>query len=613
MRGGTAYFNDAMKVMKNRLIKRAAAVALVLCMIVSFSACGGGEADVSGYIINNAAVYTGDGETAETVVVKDGIIEYVGDAEGASEYEGSDMQVIDAAGGSVLPGMVDGHMHPAESAMSYYFEIGLQDGFSVEEYVGAVEAFVKEHPDNEVYVGSGYMRSIFDSNGPTKEMLDEVCADKPVIIMSGDGHSKWVNSKALELAGITKDTENPEGGIIVKDKKTGEPTGYLKESAMNLVDDLIPEYTVDEYKEAIAWLQGFLNERGVTTVYDGMVPIDNENYWKAYNEMAEAGELTVRVRGAWHLAPEMGSEEELLALIDKAIEQSKEFTTDYFQVNGFKFFADQVLEEETAYMDEPYVSGESGMKTWDSDLLETLWTKIDAEGYQIHVHQIGDAAATYALDVLENVRATNGDNGNRTTFVHVQFVKDSDIQRMAELGVSAMIAPYWAVQDDYYYDLYVPSIGQERADNMYPEESFVKAGVNVGVHSDFFVTEPDWGWLLYSAVTRTLPQKMFDTWYEGMDLKRSTDPEEKGDYLIGVLPSADERMSMEEIIKAATYGGAYSMYLEDEIGTIEVGKKADLVVMDIDVTTADIEDVSNVKVMKTMFDGKLSFDADAEK
>ena len=275
MRGGTAYFNDAMKVMKNRLIKRAAAVALVLCMIVSFSACGGGEADVSGYIINNAAVYTGDGETAETVVVKDGIIEYVGDAEGASEYEGSDMQVIDAAGGSVLPGMVDGHMHPAESAMAYYFEIGLQDGFSVEEYVGAVEDFVKEHPDNEVYVGSGYMRSIFDSNGPTKEMLDEVCADKPVIIMSGDGHSKWVNSKALELAGITKDTENPEGGIIVRDKKTGEPTGYLKESAMNLVDDLIPEYTVDEYKEAIAWLQGFLNERGVTTVYDGMVPIDN--------------------------------------------------------------------------------------------------------------------------------------------------------------------------------------------------------------------------------------------------------------------------------------------------------------------------------------------------
>lgn len=598
--------------MKKNILKRAAALVLALCVVFTFTACGGSDAEPSSYIITNASVYTGEGETAEAVVVKDGVIEYVGDAEGAAEYDDGDIETIDANGGSVLPGMVDGHMHPAMSAVQYYFEIGLQEVFSVEDYVATVKAFVEEHPDNEVYAGSGFMRSMFDSVGPTKEMLDEVCPDKPVILQAADGHSYWVNSKALELAGITKDTEDPANGIIVKDKETGEPTGYLKESAMNLVEDIKPEYTVEQYKEAIAWLQEYFNSLGVTTIYDGMVPITEENYWTAYEEMAEAGELTVRVRGAWHLAPEMGTEEELLALVDQAMEQSEGFTTDYFQVIGFKFFADQVLEEETAYLDEPYTSGNNGMKTWDDDLMETLFTKIDAAGFQIHVHVIGDAAVTYTLDALEKAKATTGSN-NRDTFVHCQFIKDEDMKRMADLNVSAMIAPYWAVMDDYYWDLYVPSIGKERADNQYPEESLVKAGVNVGVHSDFFVTEPDWGWLLYSAVTRTLPQKVFDLWYEGMDLTRTTKPSSNyEDYTIGVLSPADERMTLDQIIKAATYGGAYSMNLEDEIGTIEVGKKADLVIMDMDITTSDIEDVSNVQIKKTFSDGRLVFDADAK-
>lgn len=593
-----------------KLFKRAVVIALALCLTFSLSSCGGGSnKDDSGYIVTNAAVYTADGSVADTIVIKNGLIEYVGDAEGSAEYDDGNLEKIDAKGGSVLPGMVDGHMHPAESSISYYFEINLADGYSADSYIEIIKGFIEEHPDNEVYIGSGYMRSAFDSLGPTKEMLDEVCADKPVIIMSGDGHSKWVNSKALELAKITKNTENPANGIIVKDD-AGEPTGYLKEAAMNLVDDIMPEYTIDEYKEAIAWLQGWFNSLGVTTVYDGMVPIENENYWKAYEEMAESGELTIRVRGAWHLAPEMGTEKELLALIDKGIEQSEGFKTDYFKVIGFKFFADQVLEEETAYLDEPYLSGENGIKTWDDDLLENLWTKIDAAGYQIHVHQIGDAAATYALDTLEKVKKANGNSENRTTFVHVQFVDKDDIERMAELGVSAMIAPYWAVQDDYYYDVYTPAIGEDRVKEMYPEQSFFDAGVNVGVHSDFLVTEPDWGWLLYSAVTRALPQKVFDLWYEGMDLTRTSDPKVTGDYVIGVLPSADERLSLDEIIKAATYGGAYSMYLEDEIGTIEAGKKADLVIMDMNITDSDIEDVSNVQIMKTFFDGKLAFDAE---
>lgn len=299
-KGEEVYQSDIpVVIMKKSILKKALVVMMSVGMILSLAACGGEEKEPSNIIIKNAAVYTVDENNpeAEAVVVRDGIIEYVGDEDGAMEYEDGDSKVIDMDGGTVMPSMVDGHMHPAESAISYYFEIGLQEVISVEDYCAVIEDFVKEHPDNEVYTGSGYMRSLWDSVGPRKETLDEIVPDKPVILTSADGHSVWVNSKALEMAGITKDTEDPEGGIIQRDPETGEAAGLLQESAMNLVADLKPEYTKEEYKEAITWLQGWLNEKGVTTVYDGMIPLDNENYYMAYQEMAEAGELTIRVRG----------------------------------------------------------------------------------------------------------------------------------------------------------------------------------------------------------------------------------------------------------------------------------------------------------------------------
>lgn len=603
--------------MGKRKITKLFALLMVLTMMLSLSSCGGktepfATGEPSNIIIKNASVFTADAQNtiATAMVVKDGSIAYVGNEEGLAEFQDENSNVIDMNGGTVMPSMVDAHQHPATSAISYYFEIGLQDVSTADDYVQAVADFAKENPDLPVYTGGGFMRSSFDEVGPRKETLDKAVADKPVILLSGDGHSTWVNSKAMELAGITKDTKDPAGGIIQRDPETGEPSGLLVEAASNLVADLKPEYTKEQYKEAITWLQSWFNERGVTTVYDAMIPLTNEAYYMAYQEMAAAGELTMRVRGAWHLTPEMGTEEELTAYVDQGIALSKTFTTDYFQVNSFKFFADQVLEEQTAYLSTPYqgrTDGWSGMKVWDDTLMENLLTKIDKAGYQIHIHQIGDEAATYALDVLEKVRATNGNMDTRHTFAHVQFIKDEDVQRMAALNMNAIIAPYWFAMDDYYWDLYVPSVGQELADNMYPAQSLVDAGINVATHSDFFVTEPELGWLFYGAVTRTLPQKMFDLWYEGMDLTRTTDTTAEGEYLIGPLKSHDERMTLEGVMKAATYNSAYSCFMENEIGSIEVGKKADLVLLEKNILKIDIEEVANVTPVATIFDGKLVY------
>lgn len=599
---------------KRSKVKRILSLLLIVALILSMSACGAdsGEGEAADVVITNAAVYTVDAEDtiAEAVAIKDGVIVYVGDAEGVQKHIGDNTVVKDLAGGTVLPGIIDTHMHPAMSAISYLFEIALYDVFTEEEYLGAVADFIDENGDLESYVGAGFMRSAFDQIGPRKEKLDAICSDKPVILTSADGHSAWVNSKALELAGITKDTLNPANGVIQRDPVTGEPSGLLQESAKDMVSELQPTYTREQYKEGILWLQEWFNSVGLTMVFDAIVPVDNEDYYMAYQELAEAGALTLRVRGAWGLEPEMG-EEAVFAAVEKGISLSKEFTTPYFQVTSFKFFADHVLEEETAYLSEPYQSrddGWRGIKVWDDQLMEDVFTKIDEAGMQIHVHQIGDAAATYTLDALEKVAEKNGHKDFRPFFAHVQFINEKDMQRMADLGITAVIAPYWMAMDDYYWDLYVPYVG-ERADEMYPVKSLFDKDINVAIHSDFFVTEPDLGWLFYGALTRSIPEKIFDMWYEGMDLKRSAnpnDPVEEG--LIGPLKPHEERVSLAEIVRASTYNGAYANFMEDEIGSIEVGKKADLILFGDDIFGLDVEDLSYIAPVMTIFDGQIVFE-----
>lgn len=605
------------------LKKKGLVFLLVGLLVFSLFGCGQKEqssGDAADIIVTNAYVYTVDEEatTAEAVAVKDGKIIFVGSSEEAEKLKGEKSQVIDLKGGTVIPGLMDSHMHPAMSAVSWHFGITLpEDVMNLEAYKEIIAEFVKEHPDQEVYVGSGYQRSLFDQVGPRKEILDEICSDKPVILTSADGHSEWVNSKAMELAGITKDTPDPEGGIIQRDPQTQGPAGLLQDSATQLVADLKPEYTVEQYKEAVTWLQGWLNSKGITSVFDAMIPTDEENYYTAYEEMAEAGELTLRVRGGWHMYPELGDQEELLQIAEDAIAKSKEFKTAYFQVNAFKFFADQVLEEQTAYLSQPYTNredGYQGIKVWDEETLEAVFKYIDKNGYQIHAHQIGDEAATYVLDVLEKVEQENGKHDARHALAHIQLMKEQDMQRMKALGMTAVVAPYWTVIDDYYWNLYMPYLGEERVNNMYPCQSLVDAELNVAFHSDFFVTEPDFGFLFYSAQTRTLPQRVFENWYEGEDLKRTTDynePLEKGD--IGPLQQANERLTLEESLKAATYNGAYANFMEKENGSIEKGKAADLVLLKENIFETDIEALANITPYITIFDGKIVYDQEKDK
>ena len=292
--------------------------------------------------------------------------------------------------------------------------------------------------------------------------------------------------------------------------------------------------------------------------------------------------------------------------------------------------ADQVLEEGTAYMSEGmYADGvlknddieSNNIWSGKEDMLEQVIEYGAEHGLNIHIHEIGDAAATMALDAVEKAEEAYPElKDDRVSLVHCQFIDRDDFPRMKELGVSAIVAPYWAVMDDYYWSVYLPLMSsQEALDTQYPMESLEKAGINVAFHSDYVVTKPDMGWLFYSAQTRVLPQKMFDLWYgeDSDEFFRSTDtsvsqkPEDNVDkVLIGPLKQWDEVLSLDETLQAATINGARTINLDDKIGSIVEGKSADIMILNMNLREAPIEEHENVAPIRTFFEGRTVFEAE---
>ncbi|MBZ9685257.1 amidohydrolase family protein [Clostridium estertheticum] len=232
-------------------------------------------------ILTNGTIYTEDANNtvAKNVAVKDGKILSVGTTSDIENYKGASTQIIDLKCETVMPGFFDSHMHPAMSAVDYVFSVVVSDVSGVESYAKKIKEFAVANPDLKVIQGAGYYRSDWDELGPRKETLDAIDSTSPIIMLSNDGHSMWVNSKALKMDEITKDTPNPEGGIIQKDPKTGEPSGLLQESAMDLMKDISIKYSKEQYKEAILWVQKLLNSRGIANVFDANANLDNPNYY----------------------------------------------------------------------------------------------------------------------------------------------------------------------------------------------------------------------------------------------------------------------------------------------------------------------------------------------
>ncbi|MGF9796998.1 amidohydrolase [Brevibacillus agri] len=531
-------------------------------------------------VLSGGAVYTVDRNRnwAQAVAIRGGEIVYVGTDEGAKAYIGKSTKVTDLKGQMVLPGFIDSHTH-ASKTTGLIYSIDLFDAGSMEEYTEVVSAFVKAHPQEVALQGRGWSNPVAPGIGPRKEVLDAIVPNIPIALTSDDGHSLWVNSAALKLAGITKETKNPEGGIIERDPETGEPSGTLREKAMDLVLSKIGGYTVQQYKAGIEEYQHKAVERGVTTVRDPDM-LRYPNVLEAYEELARENRLTIRFRNAITANPDKGPEQ--IAEFVKIRERNQ---NPLFQVNAVKIFMDGVVEGATAYLEKPYEHKHTnGELIWKPEVYNKTAAAADKAGFQLHVHSIGDASTRIALDGMEYAEQQNGKHDARHSLVHLQLVNQEDIARFKKLGAVGIVQPFWFMQEDGYYDeIEVPYLGQERAEKEYPMKSFLNQGVHVASSSDYIVT-PEFNPLhgIQQGITRI---------EDGV-----TDPAK--------IANPNERATLPDMIASFTIDGAYANHVDDITGSIEVGKKADLIVLDKNLFAIPATEIKNAKVVLTLVEGK---------
>jgi len=549
-------------------------------------------------ILENGTIYTIDDKNtiAEAIALKDGEVLFVGSKTGAEAYHGTATKVVDLNGKIVMPGFVDAHVHAPGAKLTELFDIYLYESITKEQTLADVKAFIDAHPNQTEYWGSGYTVGMAgDSKGPKAEWLDAICKDKPIILTSNDGHNMWLNSKALEMNKITKDTPNPAGGLIQKDPVTGALWGSITDA-----DSLISmsqTYTTDQQSQALKAFQESMLGWGYTSIMSiAPTGVDLERY----QELEKSGDLTMRVNLAEKIAPEEPFEPQLQSLIDMRTKLDSEL----IDVTTAKFFADGVVEGMTGYLLEPYDEA-AGLAPdyrsefyWNPDELDKYFDRIMEEGFQIHVHSIGDAATRLVLDSMEYAQNQNPALDNRNVITHLQLVDNKDKARFGKLEIIAALQPYWHLKEPEWWD-YVDKIalGEERAYTEYPVKSLLDAGAILtasGDHPVSPVNNPFWA--IEADVTRNLNNAEY---YGVDDITDINDPT--------WLLNPAERVSVMDMVKAYTVNGAYELYREKSIGSLEIGKFADMIVVDQDIFKANPLDIDKTKVLTTIFDGDVVY------
>lgn len=590
--------------MKLSMQKRIKVCTALLCTATLLGGCGKAtapqetpvvssaapEVKAADFILKNGIIQTmvSEEDRQEAIAIIGNEIVYVGSNDDVQAYAGDTTQIIDLDGAMVTPGFMDGHIHTPGAWLSRLYEINFEGCTTNEEYLANVKEFIETHPDYKTYVGGSFMLNAYakedgSNPGPIKEDLDAICSDKPILLYDISHHSAWVNSKALEIAGITKDTPNPAGGVITKNDK-GEPSGYLTDGAVNLVSDVLEfeETTEEMYVEAINRFQEEANSRGVT----GMFSLDGERM-AGYKTLADQDALNLRIRFASTVVPSMSPEEAIAT-----IKAQESFTGELLTGGSVKLFSDGVTEGATAVMLQPYQEAAGmgsdwcGESIWSNEDFKAMVLALDKEGIQIHVHSIGDGAVQQTLDAYEEAIETNGKRDARYTMTHVCAITPEDIKRNADLGVIDALQFLWMYNDELC-ELEKAFIGEDRALAMYPVKDMLEQGCIISGASDCPVTDYTPLDEIEVAVTRNCPYPEL----EDADLTRT--------------PS--QAITPYQALEAYTKNVAYQCFLDDKVGTIEVGKKADLAVLSQDILNCEPKTISDTEVLYTFSNGRLVY------
>ncbi|HXH29012.1 MAG TPA: amidohydrolase, partial [Candidatus Polarisedimenticolia bacterium] len=520
----------------------------------------------------------------QAVAVKGDTIVYVGPDRGVTAFIGPRTRVLDLAGKMVLPAFQDAHIHPVAGGVGYR-SCSLYGVQGKDAYVKTVADYAARHPDKPWIRGEGWSLAAFPPNGiPDRALLDSVVPDRPVYLESADGHQAWVNSRALEIAGITAHTPDPAGGRIDKDPKTGQPVGSLQDSAMQLVVDKIPPVTEAEKLEGLRYALKMLNGYGIVSFQDADVQLDGTTAYRSldtYRKLDDQGGLTARVVLSLWWERDKGEEQ-----IAGFLEARRKYTHGHVRATTVKIMQDGVMEVRTAAMLEPYLGkpGGTGLVMVEPEALKRAVTHLDREGFQVHFHAIGDAAVRQCLDAVEAARRANGPRDARDHIAHLELIDPADIPRFRELGVVANFQPLWAFADDYITDLTLPILGPERSRWIYPIGSVLRSGAVVAFGSDWSVSSANPLEELEVAVTRMGPN---------------------GETKEPFIP--EERIDLADALAAFTIGSAYVNFQDKTTGSIERGKLADLIVLDHNLFAIEPTRISDTRVLLTLFGGKAVY------
>ena len=541
----------------------------------------GGTADL---ILAGGAVLTMDAarRRASAVAVRGGRIVAVGSDRDVAALAGPRTRRIDLSGRTLLPGFQDAHVHPSLAGIGLLRCPLHEQPRTLEAYQEAIRTYAGAHPDVPWVLGDGWYMEAFPGGTPRREDLDAIVPDRPAFFINRDAHGAWANSRALAAAGITRDTPDPAHGRIERDAN-GEPSGTLHEGAMEEVKRILPPATVEDRARGIELAQAYLHRLGITAWQDAWVTPDDLS---AYRLAAERGRLTARVVACLWWERERGGEQ-----IEEMLEQRRVGTVGRLRATTVKIMQDGVAENFTAAMLHPYLDGRGsptenhGISFVEPEALKSHVTRLDAEGFQVHFHALGDRAVREALDAVEAALRANGPSDNRHHLAHLQVVDPADALRFRRLGATANIQPFWACNDPQMVELTRPYLRPDRFAMQYPFRSLRRAGAMLAGGSDWTVSTPNVMAEIEVAVTRVSPED------------RSADP---------LLP--DEALDLPDALAAYTIGSAYVNHLDGSTGTIEIGKLADLVVLDRDVFDPEAGPLGDVRVLLTLIEGEAVYE-----
>ncbi len=541
------------------------------------------QAKQADLLIQNGAIYTGGPKAgwADALAIGDGRILAVGKRTEVQAHIGSRTEVINLEKKMVLPGFFDAHLHPIEGGVSL-IRCDLSRLTTLAEYQRRIREYASLRAEQAVITGGGWSYSSFPTEGPHRRDLDEVVNDRPVFLTAIDGHSAWANSKALALAGVSARTVDPPGGLIERDV-AGEPTGTLREQpAMDLVQASCPPPT---FEELLAGARAFLAEAaraGITGVHDARA---NRKLLEVYRELERRRELTVRVTAALECDPALGVDQ-----IPELLEMRREFKSTLLGASAAKIFLDGVVEGHTAWLDLPYADRPEyrGILLWSGERFQEMVSALDRERFQVHVHAIGDAAIRLALDAFEQARRVNGSRDSRHQIAHLDLIAPADVPRLADLQVIANVQPGWAYLDNLFFDSTLPFLGKARAESMYPFRTLLKAGARLACGTDW----------PYGGDVITL--RPLDSVRVGVTRRGISS---------GFAPpyGPAESLDLFSMLDSHTWQAAHAHFQETVTGSLEVGKSADLIVLDQDLRGMPPEEVHQAQVQLTLFEGRIVF------